>query len=194
MYFQEAKEVMKDIDLPCWVAGGYLLSSFSHKPWRDMDKEKATNRLVDKGYNIIDNWDDNIIKGAATVLQYKDTKHLIELIHNGNTPGETIQRFDFTVCCCSLNNDYMLEYHHEYFDHVDNRMLVYTGATPYTDITRRLNRLRYYVTKGYGIDKDNLTEWLDCTIEQQDTILNGTYNYMADFKTIKEPLKMRYHD
>ena len=89
MYFQEAKEVMKDIDLPCWVAGGYLLSSFSHKPWRDMDiylpskhlKEKATNRLVDKGYNIIDNWDDNIIKGAATVLQYKDTKHLIELIH-----------------------------------------------------------------------------------------------------------------
>ena len=73
-------------------------------------------------------------------------------------------------------------------------MLVYTGATPYTDITRRLNRLRYYVTKGYGIDKDNLTEWLDCAIDQQDTILKGTYNYMADFKTIKEPLNKRYQE
>jgi len=202
MYFQEAKEVMRDIDLPCWVAGGYLLSNFSHKPWRDMDiylpskqlKEKAANRLVDKGYSIIECWDDNIIKGGATILQYKDTNHLIELIHNGNTPGETIQRFDFTVCCCSLNNDYMLEYHREYFDHVDNRLLVYTGATPYTDIKRRLHRLKKYVTKGYGIDKDNLTKWLNCAIEQHDTILDGTCNYIADFETIKEPLNKRYRE
>lgn len=199
MYLDEATSIMRELDLPCWVAGGYMLSHFSNKPWRDIDiyfpskriKEKATQRLINNGYEIVDNWDDNAIKGAATVFQYKGTKQLIELIHSGNTPTETIQQFDFTICCCSFNNDRILEYHSDYFDHVDNRILVYTGATPFTNMLQRLKRLKKYVEKGFGIDQNNLKQWLSGAIEQHDSILAGKYSYTADFATIKEPLQNR---
>ena len=50
-----------------------------------------------------------------------------------------------------------------------------------------------HVEKGFGIDQDNLKQWLSGAIKQHDSILAGKYSYTADFETIKEPLKMQYH-
>ena len=198
IYPDTAINIMKDINLPCWVAGGYLLSYFTSRPWRDIDiyfpsdrlKNQAVQNLIDKDYSLMDNFDGNVIKGGSAKLLDKNNNN-IELMHRGNTPTETIQQFDFTICCCSLNNDGILEYHHNYFDDVYNRRLVYTGTSPYVDFYRRMSRLKKYVSKGYGIDQDNLIQWIDAATDQHIAILSNKHEYIVDFKTIKEPLKNR---
>ena len=163
MYPDHGIKLMKELDVPCWIAGGYLLSCFTDKPWKD------------------------IIAGGAITFECED--FMVDLMYNGVRPRQTIRGFDFTICCCSLDHEGMLEYHRDYFDDIKNKRIVYTGACQYSDLYRRLWRLRSYIHKGYGLDQQGILGWIDGVIDQHNEVLQGWTKYRNEFETERRPIK-----
>tara|TARA_R110000751_G_scaffold205745_1_gene309874 strand:+ start:431 stop:1024 length:594 start_codon:yes stop_codon:yes gene_type:complete len=194
-YPEDSMVLMRELDVPCWTAGGYLLDYFTNSPWRDMDiffpdndtMLEAINRMKSSGYELIDIFDHNIIKGGAIVFKWRG--RLVDFMVNGASPEETIRTFDFTVCCCSLDSEGELVFHKEYFDHIDKRRLEYTGGVMYSDIQQRLKRLKRYILKGYGIDQGNIVCWIDSIMKQQDQIFANTVKYANKFDIRRRSLK-----
>jgi len=194
-YPEDSIRIMRELDVPCWTAGGYLLDYFTNKPWRDMDiffpsKDimlEAIDRMKSKGYELVDIYDPNIIKGGAVIFKWEGG--LVDFMINGANPEETIRTFDFTVCCCSLDSEGELVFHKEYFNHIDKRRLEYTGGVMYSDIQQRLKRLKKYISKGYGIDQAGIIHWIDGVMEQQVQIFTNRVKYTNEFDICKRSIK-----
>jgi hypothetical protein len=200
MYPDDGIALMKELDVPCWIAGGYLLSCFTDEPWKDIDvffsskdiKQQAIDKMIQLGYSSVSCYDGNVVHGGAVTFEYKGS--MVDLMHNGVRPRQTIRGFDYTICCCSLDHKGMLEYHKDYFNHIKSKRIVYTGACQYSDLCQRLWRLRSYITKGYGLEQQGIIEWIDGATQQHVEILRGWTKYRNEFETEQQPIKREIFD
>ena len=104
----------------------------------------------------------------GTKMFYRGMKY--DLIYLKPTPEECFEDFDYTVCCAAIDKDQKFYSHPDFFDHLEKRELHYLGKSQSKGASHPINkarRLQKYIKKGYSIDTDNLSFWLDTTIKDQ---------------------------
>lgn len=166
-------------DSPYWVAGGAITSYFTNCKMMDIDvyfptsgqRQSAIDKMMGSGYECINVWDDQVIRGGAITFRYEGMN--VDLMVSGSTPIETMGRFDFTVCCAAITDKYELIYHKDYFKHIDKKRLEYVGYMLHGDVFSRLKRLRKYIVKGYGIDREGILGWIDGFTDQHWDIIRS---------------------
>ncbi len=149
-------------DVYCWVAGGALREYFTvgHAKASDVDVffqdkeafEAAKKALLAKGPQ-----EGKAATSITTIMTFENDritnfihkKHKVQLISTKYfvDPQETIENFDFTVCCAAVDKADV--YHHQTFfmDLAKKRLVI--NALPYPLST--MQRMQRYIQKGYTI-------------------------------------------
>ena len=171
----------------CWIAGGAISDFFLGKDCKSIDvffpntaeKKKAVEKLNSLGAKMQGTPVDII--GGATTFQYKE--NIVNLIHLGATPEECISRFDYTVCCAAIDKKGNFYYHEKYFEHLGNKEIHYIGNHPNLNFKSKSKRLRRYLEKGFMIDEENLSYWLERLIKDQNRLRNKKSVAVTKFQT-----------
>jgi len=153
------KELILDrIPAKFWVAGGALRDYFSSGVQNiadvdlffpsEMEFDVVLEWFIENGGKLVSK------TTSAISIQYEGYKYdLVRKVFHDD-PVETIDNFDFTVCCCACNVD-SLYYHETFFIDLSRRRLeINTLEYPLSTLTR----LQKYIIKGFRIDKANLTK------------------------------------
>jgi len=143
--------ILNDMDkMNCnvWIAGGAVRDYFSiGHPTSDIDMYFPD----DVNFDIANAWFSEAGKKLFSndrLVSYMYNKHRYELIKiHFSSPKETIDAFDFTVCCAAIDKDsvYM---HDTFFIDLARRRLV-INKLPYPLST--LQRMQKYIKKGFTI-------------------------------------------
>jgi len=146
----KAREVCPNLPQDCWIAGGSLRALFAKEPIADVDIY---------GYNLEEK---NGLVMISKVGKYYNAENKIHIIYNGTrfdfikipfkNMEDCIEQFDFTVCCCAVNQDYIV-YHENFFVDLVGKNLVINQLP---DAFGTLKRLRKYIKRGYSIDNQNM--------------------------------------
>lgn len=175
------------VDLKCWIAGGavrdyfsvsYISSDidifFSNRP----DFHDVYNFFIKvKAKKVFEN--DRVVR-----FEYKKNSFDLVKIHF-NSPQETINEFDFTVCCAAIDTEQV--YHHEAFfmDLAKKRLVINNLPFPLST----LQRLQKYIKKGYWICNGGL---LDIARAIQVVDLNEPSNNTLEFYPDGQPRFLRF--
>ncbi|MEW6171294.1 MAG: hypothetical protein AB1472_07050 [Candidatus Omnitrophota bacterium] len=147
---------LNEIPCKCWVAGGAVRDYFSlgyittdidiYFP-SDEEFQKGKIWFIDNGGEI------KFENERLMVIYYK--KHKFELIKMFfESPQQTIDQFDFTVCCGAISKDSVF-FHNTFFIDLAKKRLVVNNL-PYPLST--LQRLQKYIKKGFTICNGGLLE------------------------------------
>lgn len=155
------KLILSKID-NCWVAGGALTSYLSGEKIKDIDLFFATRKdaakavlLIRKEYNFKLHFTTNeAIKGSAEINGRSINIDIVKRCFKD--PIETIQDFDFTVCCLAVDQNSF--YYHEKapFDILRKKLVV--NSLPFPVSTTR--RMCKYIKRGYSICNGTILEIL----------------------------------
>ena len=122
---------------------------FQQKPCTsDIDVFFASPEDLAEGIRSLEETDARLIYSRKNVQGYIFKRRKIELIKNRFFPGpeETIDEFDFTVCCAAINHWGRVVVHPNFFeDLAANRLVIHQLDYP----LGTLARLPRYVEKGF---------------------------------------------
>lgn len=143
-------------NLNCWIAGGAVRDYYSlGYITSDIDIYFPNQDEFNKAFYQFDYLKARLIYENEKIAIWLYNNKKFELIKiYFSTPEETINAFDFTVCCCavSFNNVY---FHETFFIDLSKRRLV-INKLPYPIST--LQRLQKYIKKGYTICNGGILE------------------------------------
>lgn len=146
----------KPLDIHCWIAGGALRDYFSiGYPQSDIDIFFPNEGEYQKLKDFFESKGLEVQYENEKVCVFFFNKHkfdLVKVFFSG--PHETISEFDFTVCCCAVDEDdvYM---HADFFPDLARRRLI-INKLPFPLST--LQRLQKYIKKGYSICNGGLLD------------------------------------
>lgn len=144
-WFQDLLEAVQ----PGWIAGGALRDYFQRKPLSTdvdvffrskTDCEQAIDNLDAKGVQKIysnDRLEGYLIRGLH-----------IQLVKQRffPTPADTVDNFDFTVCCAAVSHDGEVVIHEDFFeDLAANRLAIHNMSYP----LGTFSRMPRYIAKGF---------------------------------------------
>jgi len=138
------------------VAGGALRDYFQRRPLEsDVDVFFKSMEGLEEGIRSIEAADAEKIYDHSHVRGYLLNHRHIQLIKNHffDGPEETIDRFDFTVCCAAI--DYMgrLAIHPNFFEDLAGRRLeIHNLSNPVSTFAR----VQKYVEKGFKASHNTL--------------------------------------
>jgi len=147
-------DILKNFNSNCWIAGGAISDFFSGRERRDLDiffpneesRKAAVEKFVSMGAEILTSYP------LGERLKFKG--ELYDLVHLGNTPKQTILRFDYSVCCAAIDKSGNFYYHENYFEHLGNKEVHYIGNHPNINFKNKSKRLQSYLDKGYKITSE----------------------------------------
>jgi hypothetical protein len=137
-------------DVRCWIAGGALRNYFTygHTTGSDVDVFFPDAASFDSAKELLTAKKAKQTFKNERIINFLHNKHKIQLIRRYFTsPTETIENFDFTVCCAAVDiNDV---YHHQTFfmDLAKKRLVI--NALPYPLST--MQRMQRYIKNGFTI-------------------------------------------
>lgn len=142
-------------DINCWIAGGAIRDYFSiGKIKSDIDIFFTDEIEYYKAVAICSEF--QVINQNENAIMLKNNGKLFHLIkkHFYNSPEDTINSFDFTVCCCACTKDKIVVNDSFYMDLARRRLVI--NSLPYPLST--LQRLQKYIKKGFWICNMGLLE------------------------------------
>lgn len=177
--------ILEKFNSRCWIAGGAITDYFLDRSVDNIDiffpnesaRKGAINKLESMGAKKLDSLP------SEEKFKLKDKSYSLACI--GRTPEETISQFDYTVCCVAVDQSGNFYCHERYFDHLDCKKIHYLGNYPNMNFKNKSKRLRKYLEKGYSIDKEHLTYWLERLIKDQNRLRNKKSVSITEFKIIK---------
>ena len=177
--------ILKEFDSHCWIAGGAISDFFLEENRRDLNiffpNEESLKAAVEKFISM----GAEEVQAHPSGRKFKLKGELYDLMHLGNSPVQTISRFDYSVCCAALDKTGNFYYHQDYFEHIEKKEIHYIGNHPNMNFKSKSKRLRRYLEKGFTIDKENLNYWLERLIKDQNRLRNKKSINITEFKTIK---------
>ena len=165
-YFREL--ILDELPVNCWVAGGALRDYF-------IEGNCDTSKDIDVFFQNEDDFKKaslylNKITGSdfsnGDVTNFTINQRKIQLIglHNFKNPKETIDSFDFTICCAAVDKQ-TVYFSEKFLDDIKKKELI-IQKLPYPIGT--LKRLQRYVKKGFTMSESNLCK-LALAISEIDT-------------------------
>ena len=159
-YFKPHIDSLQELDVYFWIAGGSLRDFFINQDPKDIDfyfesiqdRDKAKDLLVEKGFEVINTWEKH--------FELQKDKLRYDLFHRTKSPEETLLDFDYTVCRCALDKNYILYHDKNFFYDLKLRRLV-RSPYPKRHIIVESKRLKKLLQRGFNIDKDNLILFLN---------------------------------
>lgn len=140
----------------CWVAGGSCRDYFSLGYAKsDIDIYFPNSSELEKAKKwFLDNKGEIKFENNRLIVFHYE-KYKFELIKiYFSSPEETIEQFDFTVCCCAVDK-VKIYYHDTFFiDLAKKRLVINKLLFPLST----LQRLQKYIIKGYLICNGGLLE------------------------------------
>lgn len=156
------KILFNHIDADFWIAGGALTSFMSKDKIKDIDcfvssRHNACKLVLElrrkfefKHYLITK----EAIKGTAVV---NGGRLAIDVVKRSfDSPKETIEGFDFTVCCMSVDRENLYYHKNVAFDILRKKLVVNNLPFPVSSV-RRMNK---YIKKGYSACNGTIMEVL----------------------------------
>ena len=145
----------------CWIAGGAITDFLLGRKIRDIDiffpsdkdRIKAKNKLLSLGAKLIYEYP------SGFCVKYRGTSY--DLVYLGDTPKETIDQFDYTVCCIAVDKNKEFVHNKEYFNHLESMELHYIGNHPNKFYTSKAKRILRLFDKGFTLYQENLEKWLN---------------------------------
>jgi hypothetical protein len=148
--------LLKNFNGHCWIAGGAIVSMIIGKPINDTDMyfESKRDRLIaaERFANLGSTYVKKLRLGGKFSLKEQE----FDLLHLGKTPEETINNFDYTICCVAFDNKGELYCHPSFWEDIKERKLVYTGNNTTHKNCNKAKRLVKYLSKGFSIDDRNI--------------------------------------
>ncbi len=138
----------------CWIAGGALRDFFSYGyPHSDIDiyfsdeyeLERAKEYFNEKVWN---NEGAELIGDFTNSIDYRYKKHhfqLIKIYFPG--PQETIDNFDFTVCCAAVDTVEVIHHDTFFIDLAARKLVINSLPKPLST----MQRMQKYIKKGFTI-------------------------------------------
>ncbi len=182
-FFQET--VFDKIESNCWIAGGALRKIFANEHHLDADidiyfpsngdHQTAKRNLLDRGAK-----ENRQTENAISLELGGFLYDLVKIEYKSAL--ETIEEFDFTVCCAAVDRE-NLYYHKAFFKDLENKEL-YVNNFKNSGII--LGRLQKYIKKGYSAPSDALISITHYIANHQEEILNSN---AKKFKLSSEKLE-----
>jgi hypothetical protein len=159
--------LLKKFKSYCWISGGSIADVFEERKPRDVDVYFPSNKAKDEAVEVLMAERARVIQvyPMGTKLQYNDTE--IDLTHVGRTPQEVFEKFDYTIVCAAIDKSGEFYSHPQFFEHLGEKKLHYTGNAPSkgaAHYTNKAKRYRKYLKKGFSMDEENLDKWLDSLV------------------------------
>jgi hypothetical protein len=177
--------ILKGFSSNCWIAGGAISDFFLGRDIQDLDiffpNEESRQAAVDKFISIGAELIDTYPLGQKFKLKGK----IYDLVHLGNSPEQTISRFDYSICCATIDKSRNFYCHENYFEHIENKEIHYIGNHPNINFKNKSKRLQGYLNKGYKMTKSQLLHWLDRLIKDQNRLRNKKKMHIEEFKIIQ---------
>ena len=180
--------ILKEFSSNCWIAGGAITNFFLGEQKTDLDIffpneesfKAATKKFISMGAESVNSY--------PSGEKFKFKGEFYDLIHLGNSPEQTISRFDYSVCCAAVDKAGNFYHHEDYFDHIEKKEIHYIGNHPNINFKNKSKRLQSYINKGYSIKKEQLISWLDRLIKDQNRLRNKKKINITEFKIIKSKI------
>lgn len=159
------KTIFNHIEGDFWIAGGAITSYLSGDKIKDFDLFFKTRKDACKVVIELRNkfefkmhfCTDQAIKGH---IKINGQKYNIDIVKNlFKEPIETIQKFDFTVCCLAVDKEAFYYHQSASFDILRRKLVVNDLPFP-VSTTRRMTK---YIKKGYSICNGTIMEILSAT-------------------------------
>ena len=172
-----------------WIAGGAIRDSLVGKVPYDIDiffpsqvdQRKAKGALNKQNIPKIENFK----KGAKYL--YNNIKY--DLLYTKKDPESCLAHFDFTICCAAIDSDNIFYYHENYFNHLENNKLVYTGYSHNLNWKCKCRRLKRFLNKGYKMSSENHALWLEKLEKDQESLIREeTTNPVRHFNIKKKKI------
>ena len=200
-------------DTDCWIAGGAITNVFLNCQPRDIDlyfpstlaRDNAVKTALDIGYEIINAGPLFItLKDKLNVEPYmiplsgwdKSTNSrtrpiIFDAIHLGNTPHETIMKFDFTINQIAITKptlahpDGTLISSSTTQEDIIAKQMRITGNHPNRFLPNKARQIIKNLLKGFTIHRDELAKWFENVPEKFNTSqdqFNWLVNYIITYK------------
>lgn len=179
------------------IAGGALLSHFTHQDVNDVDVYFRDQESMAKAFaRVTRDWDTVYLghTDKSITLKDRDTDVHVQFIYFDffKDAEAVFEAFDFTVCMAAIElGTEELVMHPQFLSDVASRTLHFNKGTKYPYIS--LIRTRKYKEKGYKIGKGNmLSIAIACasrpitTWESAKEQLGGIYGYHVELEVEKE--------
>tara|TARA_Y100000592_G_C5450800_1_gene308612 strand:+ start:395 stop:982 length:588 start_codon:yes stop_codon:yes gene_type:complete len=178
-------DTLKIFNSNCWIAGGAISDFFLGRERADLDiffpnqvsQKAAIEKFISMGAKLIREYP------LGSKLEFEG--EIYDLVHLGNSPEQTISRFDYSVCCAAIDKDGNFYCHENYFEHIGNKEIHYIGNHPNINFKNKSKRLQGYINKGFCIKSKQLVKWLDRLIKDQNRLRNKKKIHITEFKITK---------
>ena len=183
--FKKHLKIFNNLNVYFWIAGGAIYDFFNDQTPNDIDVffksqkdlKKAEELLRRKGFKLILN------RNVGALYQSKDGIKY-DLLYVSKSPQDLFHNFfDYSVCCAAIDNKNNFIYHENYFEHCDKKELHYVESCPKSDQVKQ-KRLKKMINKGFSIDSQNLTLWLEKMDSDKKILKKRSFN-MRDIPHMK---------
>lgn len=183
------------IEAKAIIAGGAVLSNFTHQDVNDVDIYFRDEESMTKAFvQLTRSWDSVYLghTDKSITMKDRDSGITVQFIHFDyfKDAEAVFEAFDFTVCMAAIElnaNNHELVMHPQFLSDVASRTLHFNPGTKFPYIS--LVRTRKYTDKGYKIGKGNMlsiavacastpiTNWLQAKYQ-----LGGIYGYNIELE------------
>jgi hypothetical protein len=161
--------ILSEFNSDCWIAGGAITDFLLGRKIRDIDIFFPSEKDMGKAKNKVLSMGGKLSYEYTQGFNMKYKGCFYDLGYLGSSPKETIDKFDYTVCCISVDKNKKFLYHDEYFDHLDKMELHYLGNHPNKFYLNKAKRMLRYLDKGFSINQEQTEKWLNMLIKDHKT-------------------------
>jgi hypothetical protein len=181
------------VEAEAMVAGGSILSAFTHQDINDIDVYFPSKEAMAKAFLAVTEGWESVYLGhtdKSITLKDRDTEATVQFIYFDyfKTPEQIFEAFDFTVCMAAIElSTFSFVAHQSFISDMASRTLHFNRGTRFPYIS--LVRTKKYQERGYKIGKGSLlaianacagmpiNSWDDARNQ-----LGGVYGYEIDLK------------
>lgn len=179
------------------VAGGAILSAFTHQEINDIDVYFPSKKAMAQAFlRVTEGWDSVYLghTDKSITLKDRDTNATVQFIYFDyfDSAEAVFEAFDFTVCMAAIELDTLsFVAHSDFVSDMASRTLHFNRGTRFPYIS--LVRTKKYQERGYKIGKGNLLAIANACAgmpiaswEEARHQLGGVYGYEIDLEIEKD--------